>query len=258
MKSRSPIGGVIHTYQKYDPQNLPSPRQPAPDVVSGAFEHLLAYGDLRELTDEELARAVRLDPSQIAGLGPSLDALMAMLRERKQKILQTYETDRVQAGGGRAIPAVGRADRAPAGAGQAIPQGGRGRATLRPGAALVSPGRPARPPGRRAAPPGGRIGRQVSGRRAGGQIRLHRPHADDHPPGAGNQGGAGNDRSAAETVGRGGQDGADRRDRHGGAGRVRRAGRHRATERAWPGRSRSISATWPSSRDWSGPPADTS
>ena len=38
------IGGVIHTYQKYDPQNLPSPRQPPPDVVSGAFEHMLAYG----------------------------------------------------------------------------------------------------------------------------------------------------------------------------------------------------------------------
>ena len=96
MKSRNPIGGVIHTYQKYDPQNLPSPRQPPPDLVSGAFEHMLAYGDLRELTDEELARAVRLDPRQIAGLGPSLDALMAMLRERKQKILQTYETKRVQ------------------------------------------------------------------------------------------------------------------------------------------------------------------
>ena len=30
---------------------------------------------MRELTDEELARAVHLDPSQIAGLGPSLDAL---------------------------------------------------------------------------------------------------------------------------------------------------------------------------------------
>ncbi len=95
MKSRNPIGGVIHTYQKYDPQHFPSPRQPPPDVVSGAFEHMLAFGDLRELSDEELARAVRIDPSQIAGLGPSLDALMAMLRERKQKILQTYETGRV-------------------------------------------------------------------------------------------------------------------------------------------------------------------
>ncbi len=95
MKSPSRIGGIIHTYRKYDPQHFPSPRQPPPDIVSGAFEHLLAYGDLRELTDEELARAVRLDPRQIAGLGPSLDALMAMLRERKQKILQTYETSRV-------------------------------------------------------------------------------------------------------------------------------------------------------------------
>jgi uncharacterized protein with von Willebrand factor type A (vWA) domain len=95
MKSPSRVGGVIHTYQKYDPQHFPSPQQPAPDVVSAAFEHMLAFGDLRELTDEELARAVRLDPSQIAGLGPSLDALMAMLRERKQKILQTYETARV-------------------------------------------------------------------------------------------------------------------------------------------------------------------
>ena len=96
MKSPSPLGGIIHTYQKYDPQHFPSPRQPTPDVLSGAFEHLLAYGDLRELTDEELARAVHIDPRQIAGLGPSLDALMAMLRERKQKILQTYETDRVK------------------------------------------------------------------------------------------------------------------------------------------------------------------
>src|SRR5207244_692334 len=42
------------------------------------------------------ARAVRLDPRQIAGLGPSLDMLMEMLRERKRRILETYETDRVQ------------------------------------------------------------------------------------------------------------------------------------------------------------------
>jgi uncharacterized protein with von Willebrand factor type A (vWA) domain len=97
MATRNPIGGVIHTYQRYDPQNLPSPLQPPPDVLSGAFEHMLAYGSLRELTDEELARAVRIDPRQIAGLGPSLDALMEMLRERKRKILATYETDTVQA-----------------------------------------------------------------------------------------------------------------------------------------------------------------
>jgi uncharacterized protein with von Willebrand factor type A (vWA) domain len=90
------LGGVIHTYQKYDPKNFPSPTQPPPDLVSGAFEHMLAFGDYRELTEEQLAKAVRLDPSQIAGLGPSLDALLAMLRERKRRILETYETDRAE------------------------------------------------------------------------------------------------------------------------------------------------------------------
>jgi len=89
-------GGIIHTYQRYDPRNLPSPRQPPPDVLSGAMEYMLAFGSLRELTDEELARAVRLDPSQIAGLGPSIDALLEMLRQRKAKILATYETDGVR------------------------------------------------------------------------------------------------------------------------------------------------------------------
>lgn len=90
------LGGVIHTYQKYDPRHFPSPTQPPPDLVSGAMQHMLFYGGRRELTPEELARAVRIDPSQIAGLGPSLEALMEMLRQRKQKILSTYETSRVE------------------------------------------------------------------------------------------------------------------------------------------------------------------
>jgi len=90
------IGGVIHTYQKYDPQRFPSPTQPPPDLVSPAFEHWLAFGGRRQLTDEELARAVHLDPSQIAGLGPSIDALLALLQERKRKILAKHETDSVR------------------------------------------------------------------------------------------------------------------------------------------------------------------
>jgi hypothetical protein len=69
---------------------------PPPDAVSPAFEHLLYYGNLRQLTEEELARAVRIDPDQIPGLGPSLDAFREVLLERKRKILATYETDRVQ------------------------------------------------------------------------------------------------------------------------------------------------------------------
>ncbi|MCL4204198.1 MAG: VWA domain-containing protein [Pirellulaceae bacterium] len=96
MATRQTIGGVIHTYQKYDPKNFPSPTQPPPDMVSPAFEHLLRFGGMQRLTPEQLARAVRIDPSQIAGLGPSLDALIAMLLERKRKILEKYETDTVQ------------------------------------------------------------------------------------------------------------------------------------------------------------------
>jgi uncharacterized protein with von Willebrand factor type A (vWA) domain len=96
MSTRDQLGGIIHTYQKFDPANFPSPTTPPPDVVSPAFEHLLFYGNTRRLTPEELARAVHLDPRMIQGLGPSLDALMAILQERKRKILATYETDTVQ------------------------------------------------------------------------------------------------------------------------------------------------------------------
>src|SRR5437763_14830889 len=96
MSTRDRLGGIIHTYQKYDPVEFPSPTTPPPDLVSPAFEHLLTYGSMRRLTEEELARAVHIDPSQIKGLGPSLEALMQILQERKRKILETYETDTVQ------------------------------------------------------------------------------------------------------------------------------------------------------------------
>lgn len=96
MSTRDRLGGIIHTYQKYDPVTFPSPTAPPPDLVSPAFEHLLHYGSTRRLTEEELARAVHIDPSQIAGLGASLEALMEMLRQRKKRILETYETGQVQ------------------------------------------------------------------------------------------------------------------------------------------------------------------
>jgi hypothetical protein len=96
MANRDTLGGIIHTYQKYDPKRFPSPTQPAPDMVSSAFEHMLMYGQHRELTEEELARAVRIDPSQISGLGPSIDALLEILKERKRKILERFETRKVR------------------------------------------------------------------------------------------------------------------------------------------------------------------
>src|SRR5436309_508731 len=97
MTPRDRLGGIIHTYQKFDPVNFPSPTAPPPDLVTPAMEHLLLYGNTRRLSEEELLRAVRIDPSQIKGLGPSLEALMEMLRERKRKILATYETARAEA-----------------------------------------------------------------------------------------------------------------------------------------------------------------
>jgi uncharacterized protein with von Willebrand factor type A (vWA) domain len=96
MSNRDTLGGVIHTYQRYDPARFPSPTQPPPDLVSPVLEHMLMFGERRELTEEELARAIRLDPSQIAGLGPSIEALIAMLQERKRKILARYETRTVR------------------------------------------------------------------------------------------------------------------------------------------------------------------
>lgn len=113
MPNKRKLGGVIHTYQKYDPKNFPSPTQPPPDMVSSAFEHMLTYGSMRELTEEELARAIHLDPSQIAGLGPSLEAIRQLLLERKQKILETYETKKVRRMAADAYQAEGQELRPP-------------------------------------------------------------------------------------------------------------------------------------------------
>jgi uncharacterized protein with von Willebrand factor type A (vWA) domain len=93
IKSKSLLpGGIVHTYLGYDPVRFPMPAAEAPDLVTPAFDHMLAYGSLGELTPEQLAEAVEIDPSQIAGLGPSLSSLLAMLEERKRRILETYES----------------------------------------------------------------------------------------------------------------------------------------------------------------------
>jgi len=98
MPSRESLGGIVHTYQRYDPQRIPPPRSPAPDVVSGFMEHLLEFGEVadREFTAEQLAAAIELDPAEFATLGPSLDALRRRLEEARRKILERYETDTVR------------------------------------------------------------------------------------------------------------------------------------------------------------------
>lgn len=98
-----PQGGVIHTYQQYDPVRMPSPRNESPDLVSPVFEHMLTWGSMRELSEEELANAVRLSADQFTGLGPSLDALIQMLRERREKILSTWESRTVAEKAERAV-----------------------------------------------------------------------------------------------------------------------------------------------------------
>lgn len=94
-------GGLVHSYQQYDPKNFPSPTAPPPDLASAAMDHMLEYGSLRGLTPEELANAVRLDPSLFPRLGPSLESLIERLEERKRKILETHDIE----------PARGEAER---------------------------------------------------------------------------------------------------------------------------------------------------
>ena len=96
MNSSKNVGGVLHTYMKYDPIKFPSPNQPPPDIVSPMMNQMMAYGNSRPLTEEEMARAIELDPSQIANLGPSLDFMQAMLEDQRQKILEKYETRTVK------------------------------------------------------------------------------------------------------------------------------------------------------------------
>jgi len=96
MPNRDTLGGIVHTYQKYDPARIPPPRPPAVDLVSPAMEHLLEFGSSDDLTEEQLAEAVILDPEQIKGLGPSLDSIKKRLEERRRKILERFETESVR------------------------------------------------------------------------------------------------------------------------------------------------------------------
>ena len=95
MTNKKNIGGIVQTYIKYDPMKFPSPTQPPPDFVTPLMDQMLTYGTRRQLTEEELARAVRLDPEQFKNLGPGIDQMKKMLEERKRRILKTYETKSV-------------------------------------------------------------------------------------------------------------------------------------------------------------------
>ena len=91
------LGGIVHSYLGYDPKRFPPPSMPVGGgMADAAFEHLLFYGSQEPLTEEQLANAIEIDPSQIAGFGPSIHALIAMLEERKRRILETYDDEPAQ------------------------------------------------------------------------------------------------------------------------------------------------------------------
>lgn len=107
-------GGIIHSYQQYDPKSFPSPTTPPPDIAGAAMEHMLAFGSLRGLTPEQLAEAIRIDPSMFPQLGPSLESIAATLMERKRRILETYEVESARRDARRAYEKAAKQTKPPA------------------------------------------------------------------------------------------------------------------------------------------------
>ncbi len=239
MSERKRLGGVIHTYQKFDPRHFPSPTQPPPDLVSPAFEHMLMYGSMRELTDEELARAIHLDPSQIAGLGPSLEAIRQMLLERKRKILETYETNKVEKAARDAYQKQGDSIKPPKNLAKRFEQSFRDEQLRELERLWYQAGDDRSRFARELMQLVAALGDKYQIDELAAEVHVHRPHADDDSQGAGSQGRAGDDRPAAQAVGGSRQERADRRDRSRPAGRVCRAGRHRKARTACKSRSKS-------------------
>ena len=114
MPTRDTLGGIVHSYQRYDPARIPPPRPPQVDLVTPAMEHLLEFGDIDELTEEQLADAVMLDPEQIRGLGPSLSRMIETLQERRRKLLERYEADSVRKKARKAFHAAAQQVQPPA------------------------------------------------------------------------------------------------------------------------------------------------
>ncbi|MBC01694.1 MAG: hypothetical protein CMJ34_00110 [Phycisphaerae bacterium] len=87
---RPGLGGIVHTYRGYDPVRFPPPSRPPGEGMAGLGDRMLASGGRRRFTPEELADAIRIPPEAIAGLGPSIDALIAKLEERRRRILEHW------------------------------------------------------------------------------------------------------------------------------------------------------------------------
>jgi len=116
MPTRDSLGGIVHTYQRYDPRTIPPPRPPEQDIAAKFFDGLLEFGEQAEesFTEEQLAAAIDIDPAEIASLGPSFDVLKQRLEEARRRILERYETDTVRERARRAFrEAAARAEPPP-------------------------------------------------------------------------------------------------------------------------------------------------
>jgi len=84
MSTPEPLGGIHPHLPEVRPGPLPQPdRAAAGPGVAGVCAFALLRQP-RKLTAEELARAVRIDPSQIKGLGASLEASWRSARAQAQ------------------------------------------------------------------------------------------------------------------------------------------------------------------------------
>ncbi|MCP4939323.1 MAG: VWA domain-containing protein [Phycisphaeraceae bacterium] len=105
---RPSLGGVFHTYRGYDPATFPPPTAPPSDGLRGLGDEMVASGGRRRFTAEELAEAIRLPPEALAGLGPSIDAILARLESRKDKILATWNPAPTAADAARIVDDLAR------------------------------------------------------------------------------------------------------------------------------------------------------
>ena len=105
---RPSLGGVFHTYRGYDPATFPPPTAPPSDGLRGLGDEMVASGGRRRFTPEELAEAIRLPPEALAGLGPSIDAILARLESRKDKILATWNPAPTAADAARIVDDLAR------------------------------------------------------------------------------------------------------------------------------------------------------
>ena len=104
MSKSRPLGGIIHTYQKYDPEEL---SQPDAAAARPGLAGVRAHADVRQHARADRrgagpGRSISI-PARSPGWARASKRCGQCCCERKRKILEKYETDSV-AEDGRATP----------------------------------------------------------------------------------------------------------------------------------------------------------